>query len=168
MSGEEALAIQLADVTATSGSAGQAITGRTLKVHLQSLCGQPRFQQRLLLSDGQILADDAVLDGPAEVQLISLPFSPSSLLQIDQLYFAAREDDIPRMEELLQRPQDPNLVRKLLTDLHGPHPIPRPPLMARAAYAAPGIHAVPGHVAADPSWKMFVGHFHLLCSKSPP
>ena len=45
---------------------------RTLDVkrRLHGVCGQPRFKQRLLL-DGEMLSEDALLEEPADLQLVS-------------------------------------------------------------------------------------------------
>ena len=61
-SGEEVLASQFADFVENMGAGEQPIRVLDLKRHLFSLCGQPRFRQRLLLPDGQILSDDATLN----------------------------------------------------------------------------------------------------------
>ena len=118
-SGEEVLALQLAAFGETIGAGEQATRIFDLKHYLQSVCGQPRFRQRLLLPDGQILPDDAVLDGPTDVQLILLPFCPSSRDQVERLCDAADENDLPTLEQLLQRPQDPNLEYYGSTPLQG-------------------------------------------------
>ena len=93
----------------------QPVRIRTVKRHLQHLCGQPRFRQRLLLPDGEMLSDDVVLLGPLDVQLILLPFEASSEAQVAQLQQAARKNHTATMEELLQRPQDPDLGPEGLT-----------------------------------------------------
>ena len=80
-----------------------------LKRHLQSLCGHSRFRQRLVLPDGQILLDDAALDGPTDVQLVLVPGRVPSDEQVHELIYAVREGDISRVEQILQRPQNPNL-----------------------------------------------------------
>ena len=60
-SGEEVLAMQFAEFVEQLGPGTEPIRALRLKHHLQGLCGQPRFRQRLLLLDGQILSDDAAL-----------------------------------------------------------------------------------------------------------
>ncbi|CAE7441994.1 ANKRD50, partial [Symbiodinium pilosum] len=80
-----------------------------LKREVQRLCGYSRFRQRLLLPDGQILPDEAALNEPADVQLVFLPFSRSSGQQVEELWDAVERKDMHMMEELLQRPQDPDL-----------------------------------------------------------
>ena len=54
-SGEEALAIAATDMEE------QPVRVLAIKRRLHCLTGQPRFKQRLVLSDGQMQADDVVL-----------------------------------------------------------------------------------------------------------
>ena len=104
-SGEEALAVAF-----TSFAVGeQPVRAPAIKRHLERLIGQPRFKQRLVRSDGQMLADDVVLQGPMDLQLILRPFEASSQDQIWQLRLAGCHNNIPALEQLLQRPQDPDL-----------------------------------------------------------
>ena len=63
-SGEEVLAIQFAAIKERICGGDQPIRVLDLKRHLQGLCGQPRFRQRLLLPDGQMLPEDAVPRNP--------------------------------------------------------------------------------------------------------
>ena len=106
-SGEEALAIEFANFVTAVDVGEQPIRISDLKRYLQGICGQPRFRQRLLLSDGQILPDDATLDGAMDLQLILMPFSPSGRPQ--ELWDAAGQNDVVTVENLLQRPQDPDV-----------------------------------------------------------
>ncbi|CAE7268456.1 Kidins220, partial [Symbiodinium sp. CCMP2456] len=82
---------------------------QTLKVHLEKSCGVPRFRQRLL-SQQSILADDHCLDLPVHVQLVLLPFCSASWEQRRELVLAASRGAATLVEQLLQRPQDPNLM----------------------------------------------------------
>ena len=116
-SGKEILALPFEEFLKMSGKGEQPVHAEDLKRHLQGLCGQPRFRQRLLLPDGQILLDDAALNGPLDVQLILLPFRPSSDEQIRQLTRAASQSDMQALEQLLLRPQDPNLQYGFRTPL---------------------------------------------------
>ena len=104
-SGEEALAIAVTDVAMEE----QPVRVLAIKRHLQRLIGQPRFKQRLVSTDGQMLADDVVLQGPIDLQLILRPLEASSQDQIWHLQQTATHNDIVAMEQLLQRPQDPDL-----------------------------------------------------------
>ena len=108
-SGEEALAMPIEEFAEVVGAEGQLVSVLALKRYLRPLCGQSRFKQRLLDSDGQMLSDDAVLAGPMDLQLILCCFEPSSDAQIRQLLEAAKENNFALMERLLQRPQDPDL-----------------------------------------------------------
>ena len=55
------------------------------------------------------MSDDVLLKGPTDLQLILLPFSPSSSEEVQELCDAAERNDITTVEQLLQRPLDPNL-----------------------------------------------------------
>ena len=73
-SGEEALALQFEEFVEMTTSSKEPVRVLALKRHLQDLCGQTRFRQRLLLPDGRILSDDAVLRGSMDVRVVVLPF----------------------------------------------------------------------------------------------
>ena len=107
VSGEAALAIPFADFVDMVHE--HPVRVLAIKRHLQRLIGQPRFKQRLAHSEGQMLMDDAVLHGPMDAQLILRPFEESSRDQIQQLHQAAGDNNILVIEQLLQRPQDPDL-----------------------------------------------------------
>ena len=85
--------------------------------HLQRVIGQTRFKQRLLV-EGQMLVDDALLDGPLDAQLVLLPFQVSCQDQIQQLQQSARDNATSAMEQLRQRPQDPDLEHGGWVALH--------------------------------------------------
>ena len=107
-SGEEVLAIQFVEFVERVGIGQQPIRALDLKRHLQGLCRQVRFRQRLLLPDGQILSDNATLDGPMDVQLILLSIAEGSEEQVRQLREAAVQNDMAALEQLLQSPLDPD------------------------------------------------------------
>ena len=109
-SGEEALAIKFQEFLeiASNQEPGQPVRVRAVMRHLQRLSGLTRFKQRLLV-DTQMLWDDDLLDRPFEAQLVVLPFQETSQDQIKQLLQATKRSNIPEMERLLQRPQDPDL-----------------------------------------------------------
>lgn len=92
---------------------------RGLKEHLQSQCKRSRFRQRLL-RDGALLGEDATLELPLELQLVILPFSHATDLQITELRRAVERDQLPEVEAILQRPQDADLsvARDWTTALH--------------------------------------------------
>ncbi|CAE7522789.1 UBP13 [Symbiodinium sp. CCMP2592] len=52
--------------------------------------------------------DDDLLDGPADVQLVLLPFCSSDLAETSRLVLAASAGQLSDLEEILQRPMDPN------------------------------------------------------------
>ena len=108
-SGEEVFSIDFEEFVAMSPESKQPLSARALKRHLQRASGQSRFKQRLLLLDGRMLSDDFVFTGPTDVQLILHQFEASSQEQIRHLRDAASSNDIQTMEQLLQRPQDPDL-----------------------------------------------------------
>ena len=111
VSGEEAFSFQLEDFE-------QPVRVLAVKRRLEVICGRPRFTQRLLLWDGQMLSDDFVLDGPVDIQLVLQPFEESSQDQIRQLQKAASDNNIPVLEQLLQRPVDPDLDLGRFTPMH--------------------------------------------------
>ena len=114
--GEEVLAINFAEfVEMLSEQPARAVD---LKRHLRPLCGQPRFRQRLLLPDGQMLWDDYILHGPTDIQLILLPFAECSLEQVRQLHENARDNNVKAMECLLQQPLNPDLQMRARPALH--------------------------------------------------
>ena len=86
---------------------GEVSTARALKEHLQRVCGVTRFRQRLL-HDGKILADDACLEGPLDLQLVLLNFITALPAERDQLQSASGWGEKARVERILQKPQDPN------------------------------------------------------------
>ena len=108
-SGEEVFKMGFEEFVALAPESEQPDRARALKCHVQRVSGHPRFKQRLLLLDGHVLSDDFVFAGPTDVQLILQQFEASSEEQILQLINAALNNDIQGMEQLLQRPQDPDL-----------------------------------------------------------
>ncbi|CAE7714778.1 mask, partial [Symbiodinium sp. KB8] len=87
--------------------AQQLSSVKALKRELQRCCGLSRFRQRLL-QDGSALDDMSMLEGTSDLQLVLLPFSSASQQQADELADAAGEGEVSLVEELLQRPQDPD------------------------------------------------------------
>ena len=88
----------------------EPIDVRSLKRRLQETCGWPRFRQQLLRL-GVVLNDTATIlpDGQAELQLFLLPFCEASEEQQHALVQAAADGRESDLEEILQRPQDPNI-----------------------------------------------------------
>ena len=58
------------------------------------------------------LEDDVDLTAPCHVQLVLLPFSEASLDDRKELIRAAGAGQVPEVELILQRPQDPNLAHE--------------------------------------------------------
>ena len=83
---------------------------RALKQQLNSICGLSRFRQRLVsLSDGAVLDDDHSLTA-GDIQLVLLNFCPASSTQVAALRDAASSGRTSEVENILQRPQDPDSV----------------------------------------------------------
>ena len=108
-SGGEVFAAGFEEFVAMTPESERPDKARALKCHVQRVSGHSRFRQGLLLLDGHVLSDDFVFRGPTDVQLILQQFEASSEEQIRQLREAADGNDIQAMEQLLQRPQDPDL-----------------------------------------------------------
>ena len=117
-SGEAAFAIPFTDFVDMAPINEHPVRVLAIKRHLQRLIGQPRFKQRLVHSEGQMLPDDMVLHGPMDAQLITRPFEESSQDQTLQLQQAARDNNILTIEQLLQRPQDPDSKLGATTPLY--------------------------------------------------
>ncbi|CAE7502326.1 mask, partial [Symbiodinium sp. CCMP2456] len=80
---------------------------RTLKQQLEKLCGQPRFRQKLL-RDGVVLEETDILEVPSDLQHVILSFASSSAYEVFQFHEAAECGLTERVEDLLQRPLDPD------------------------------------------------------------
>ena len=138
-SGEEVFAIGFEELVAMAPESEHPDRARALKCHIQRATGQSRFRQRLLLLDGHMLSDDFVLTRPTDVQLIVQQFAASSEEQIHNLRDAALGNDIQAMEQLLQRPQDPDLEV-------GGRPPARPPALH---YACGEGHVEAAHLLLE-------------------
>ncbi|CAE7845041.1 ANK1 [Symbiodinium microadriaticum] len=90
------------DLTEKDGS-----SVKTLKLHLSSLTGQPRFRQRLL-QGGSILQEDAQLSLPTDLSLVLLTFAVPEADCLRKLSEAISNDDEKGVESFLQKPCDPN------------------------------------------------------------
>ena len=77
---------------------------RSLKKHLQKLCGVPRFRQRLL-QESRVLEDAARVSSGVDVQLVVLPFTSEWVDLADAVGYESLET----VERLLQYPCDPNM-----------------------------------------------------------
>lgn len=89
---------------------GEGQTARTLKLFLASKVKHSRFCQRLLCEDGSELSDDAKLLPFMNLQLVLLQFWCDSEQAQEQLIQACKVDDIDRVEMLLCKPLDPNMI----------------------------------------------------------
>ncbi|CAE7681512.1 ANKRD17 [Symbiodinium pilosum] len=101
---------------------------RSLKQHLQSKGEGSRFRMLLMHGDRLFKDDCSVLELPTDLQMVSLNFADTSEDQVGDLMEAAFLGSVAWLEELLQRPQDPN--RTL------PDPLGRPPLRRHTALGA--------------------------------
>ena len=106
VSGEVLDTIDLARFLEELGS--ESFPVRVLKQRLSSLCGMPRFRQRLVFLDGAAVDDESTLR-PGEAQLVLLNFSSATDAQIKELQHVADKGLISDVENILQRPQDPDL-----------------------------------------------------------
>ena len=77
-------------------------TIRALKRYLQTLCGLPRFRQRLILSDGTLLDDNDALV-TAEAQLVLLAFCQTTEVEEAGLKYAAKKGETEMIENLLPK-----------------------------------------------------------------
>ena len=110
-SGQEVLAVNYDEFVEMVSSNNEPVRVLDVKRHLQPLCGQSRFKQRLLLPNGEMLCDKIELKGPTDLQLVFQTFEEASDEQVLALQHAAFENRVADMERLLQRPQDPDLQR---------------------------------------------------------
>ena len=79
---------------------------KTLKRHLEGLCGVPRFRQKLL-HNGVVLEDHASLADLGEVQLILMSTVPDACTE-GEMAFAIGRGNVLAVEKMLNRPQEPN------------------------------------------------------------
>ncbi|CAE7578832.1 warA [Symbiodinium sp. CCMP2592] len=107
-------------VVPTTVSTTELSTVRALKRRLQSLCGLPRFRQRLL-HGGRDLDDSVGLESPLDLQLVLLSLIDASDFQQgeleDAISFGSLDPGVDfrvlfigsaaQVEAILQRPQDP-------------------------------------------------------------
>ena len=89
---------------------------RSLKLHLQKLCGVPRFRQRLL-HDGMFMDEGFKLDSHMDVQLVLQPYCDASQEQLEGLANACSGGMVQDVEGFLQQRVDPNLGNGRYTPL---------------------------------------------------
>ncbi|CAE7606260.1 Ank2 [Symbiodinium sp. CCMP2592] len=94
----------LADLVGDSGKPVIA-----LKRHLQAFCGHPRFRQQLVRESGVALQDDDQIEGPAELQLVLLPFRKITKALAKECFRHATKNSVSNMERLLNQPVDPDI-----------------------------------------------------------
>lgn len=90
-----------------AGDSGKPVI--TLKRHLQTFCGHPRFRQQLVTDSGIALQDDTQTVGPAELQLVILPFRQSTKALAKECFRHATKNSVTNMERLLNQPIDPDI-----------------------------------------------------------
>ena len=90
-----------------------AKTVKDLKQQLAGHLGQPRFRQRLLSVEGEILADQIEVTqetpNPETLLLVLLSFSNASSKERFDWFQAASSCDIEGLETFLLQPNDPNV-----------------------------------------------------------
>ena len=103
-SGEELVKLREDDLPETPSTSVRALKGLLAKhLHL------PRFRQRLLTDDGELLDDDKQLEGlPVALQLVRLELWPSDEQRDWAFLEACAENRLTEVEEMLSGPQDPN------------------------------------------------------------
>ncbi|CAE7949334.1 abcG4 [Symbiodinium sp. KB8] len=81
-------------------------------IELIVLCGVSRFRQRLLF-ESQNLEDESQSDFsftvPVDLQLLVLPFCSTRIEEVEEFVDLVAHGQVEEVEEVLQRPQDPNL-----------------------------------------------------------
>eukprot|EP00435_Cladocopium_sp_Y103_P045018 s622_g12.t2 len=94
-----------------------AVDGKNAKAVKQILSakvGATRFRQRLYLEGGSAIPDDEVFaPGPLKVYLVVLNFLPLDAEEYDQIKPLCRNNDWLALEELLQKPLNPDVADKI-------------------------------------------------------
>ncbi|CAK9049732.1 Ankyrin repeat domain-containing protein 39 [Durusdinium trenchii] len=85
---------------------GQSV--RDLKRRLSAQVGCSRFQQRLFSAELAELEDDLALPTLSSVQLVILPLSAPDDTMNNELLASCEENNLAHIENLLQKPMDPN------------------------------------------------------------
>ena len=78
--------------------------------YLEPRCSATRFRQRLVKDQVGTLDDAELLSAPLTLQLILVPFASAGRQEVDELLSAAKHGWSAQAEQILQRPQDPNLT----------------------------------------------------------
>eukprot|EP00435_Cladocopium_sp_Y103_P050843 s385_g15.t1 len=85
-----------------------------LKKYLSHQVGCSRFRQRILNGSAGELGDDQEICLPVDLQLVILDFWPSEEHEDAKFVSACEQNEVERVEEMLQRPQNPDV-----RDRHG-------------------------------------------------
>ncbi|CAE7330933.1 ANK1 [Symbiodinium sp. CCMP2592] len=110
VSGEGLVALDLASFHETLPVGVSPV--RALKQYLHSMCGLPRFRQRIAFVGDDVVLDDKDTLRPGEVQVVLLGFCQTSEAQVEALLDAAGSGRAAAVESILQRPQDPDVERE--------------------------------------------------------
>ena len=116
--GREVARVGIAELLLQTGEENGTPDVLALKRHLHTICGVPRFRQRVLDQDGHMLPDDFKITAPGSVQLVLLEFAEPGLYNAATLMQALRQNQVWQMEAFLQSPQDPNWVIEGWPALH--------------------------------------------------
>ncbi|CAE7250303.1 Ankrd17 [Symbiodinium natans] len=109
---------QVIDVPADDIAEYELTEGRRLKSYLQRKLFLQDVRLRLLKDESFDLDDYDKVEAPMRLHLIKQPrFLPASLEERDKLVFAAKMGFAWQVEEILARPQDPNLHSQGVTAL---------------------------------------------------
>ena len=89
-------------------------SAKAVKKALAANVGISRFTQRCFVEDGsREIQDDEVLDpAPLKIHLVVLEFWPPDDEETEKMISASRDNDLVALEELLQRPRNPNVANK--------------------------------------------------------
>ena len=105
-SGEEVCVLPASNVHSMFAESGCSL--KALKQHLHSLCGTPRFRQRLICPLGEELTDGTSFEMFRDLNLVLLPLCQTSMDQADDLVAAAKQGAVATVEAMLTACQDPN------------------------------------------------------------
>ena len=114
---------------------GQSV--KSLKTSVAKQIGVPRFRQRWLSEDHIELKEEAVMVA-SDVQLVVLDFVQAEDGDIQKLVDACRRNDVDRVDELLRKPLDPNIMVQDGNILH---------LLAGCGHVECDVAIIEGHYA---------------------
>ena len=95
----------------------EGMSAKEMNQSVAAQIGVPRFRQRFLSEEGfQEIWDDEVFTAQrVKVQLLLSELGPPESREDEQMIFACRDNDSMVLEELLQRPPNPNLTADGIT-----------------------------------------------------